>query len=59
MKIRENNRICSIVYVGLFSIMHHNVSNKTSCSVWVKEYRRRFGHLLIAINIGITRKLPR
>jgi len=46
MKIRENNRIRTIAFVGLFSIMDQNRSKlRRVRSVWVKEYRRRFGHL--------------
>jgi hypothetical protein len=46
MKIRENNRIRTIAFVGLFSIMDQNRSKlKRVRSVWVKEYRRCFGHL--------------
>jgi len=44
MKIRENNRICTIACAGLFSIIMHN-SLKRVRNVWVKEYRRRYGHL--------------
>jgi len=46
MKIRENNLIRTIAFVGLFSIMDQNRSkSKRVRSVWVKEYRRRFGNL--------------
>jgi hypothetical protein len=45
MKIRENNRIRTIAFVG-FSIMDQNrLKSKRIRSVWVKEHRRRFSHL--------------
>lgn len=51
IKIRENNRIRTIACAGLFSIIMHN-SSKRVRSVWVKEYRRRYGHLPL-IYVGI------
>lgn len=43
LKIRRKNQVRAIACGGVFSLMA-STAKKQNRNVWVKEYRRRFGH---------------
>jgi hypothetical protein len=51
LKIKNKNRTRAIACAGLISIMM-NILQKRDRSVWVKQYRRRYGHFNNNIKIN-------